>query len=371
VLAGAGTALAIALVTGARPDAPSQHSMGSHALPVHPGPAFPAPPAPNRFEGIGRLIAGPETPDRDTLCLHELAALGASAPAATLDFIETRLTGDLRAQAMTALLTQWARSDPEAALSRARSGASKASEVGATMVEIARDNPRTARILAEELSSRDAEAALIAYPAAVQGMAASGAFEDARSLIEASPGIPADARELMIEMLADQWGRSRPEETAAWVLSIPDETSRDQALVALGNAWSGNDPEAAALFAVQLAPGAVRQAVVGQAITRWASTDAQGAAEWLLQFPSSPDFDQAVARLATHPATVANDVDLALNWTENIFDPVLRFTTANAVLSELYARDPAAALQRLQGMKLLSDEERQALASQLQGRPQG
>jgi hypothetical protein len=137
----------------------------------------------------------------------------------------------------------------------------------------------------------------------------------------------------------------------------------------LGTAWSGNDPKAAALFAVRLPSRAARQAVLGQAITRWASTDPQGAAEWLLQFPSNPDFDQAVARLATHPATIANNVDLALNWTEIIFDPALRFNTANAVLSELYARDPAAALERLQNMKLMSEDERQALASQLQGRP--
>jgi hypothetical protein len=369
VLAGAGAALAIALVTGARFETPSRHWMGSQALPDRPGPTFPVNPAPDRFEAIGRLLAGPETPDRDSLCLRELAALGASAPAGTLDFIEARLKGDLRAQAVTALLIQWARSDPEGALGRACSGASKASEVGAVMTEIARNDPHTARILAEGLSSRDTEASSIAYPAAVQGMAESGAFEDARALIETSPGITGDARELMIEMLADQWGRSRPEEAAAWVLAIPDETSRNQALVALGTAWSGNDPEGAALFAVQLPPGAARQAVLGQAITRWASTDAQGAAEWLLQFPSDPDFDQAVARLATHPATVANNVDLALNWTETIVDPDLRFNTANAVLSELYARDPAAALGRLKDMKLLSDEERQALAAQLQGRP--
>jgi hypothetical protein len=314
-------------------------------------------------------MAGPPSPERDAECLRRLSALGAAALAATLDFAETRLQGDLRAQAVTALLTQWARTDPEGALDRACSDASKASEVGATMLEIARDDPNTARVLVEQLFSRDPEAASAAYPAAIQGMAASGAFESARSLIDGSPGVAGATRELMIELLADQWGRNRPEEAADWVRSISDETIQDKALVALGTAWSGSNPEAASNFAVGLPPGTTRQAVLGQAIARWASTDALGAAEWLVQFPSTPDFDQAVARLATHPPTVANNADLALDWAGNIFDPGLRLSTVNAVLSELYTRDPAAALARLQDMKLLSDDDRQALAVQLQAHP--
>ncbi len=236
------------------------------------------------------------------------------------------------------------------------------------MAEVGRNSAPTARALLNQLYSQDPEAARVAFPAVLQGMADSRAFEDARLLVDDSANVPADTRELSIEMLADQWGRSRPEDAAAWILSIQDEGSRNKALIALGTAWSAGDPESAAMFALQIPPGQTREAMLGQAVNRWASIDAQGAAEWLLQFPSLPDFDEAVARLATQPTTLADHADLALDWAGNIFDPVLRLKTVNTVLSNEYDRDPPTALTRLQEVKLLSEADRQVLSVQLQSR---
>ena len=286
-------------------------------------------------------------------------------PQAALEFARTKLKGDRRAQALSAILTVWGKNDPAAAWAWVSANEPTASHHFDALLEVfGKNSPETAAHYVAEVVRNHPEAALEVNLSALLGITYSGNFAAAQAFVNANAGLSPELRGNLYNFIAGQWARYSPEAAAAWVVALPAGPQRDQALVGLGDSWAGTDPAGAAKFAETLPSGESRQLALRQAINNWLQDDPDKARQWVMDNNHHEDYDQAVAAIATQSNFMFREPDRALRWASTIFDDGIRIQSTGVVLAGLYSRDPAATVAYIRGATNLTDEQRNQLLTQ-------
>jgi hypothetical protein len=289
-----------------------------------------------------------------------------TAPEAALEYARQNLKGERQSQAVGRVLTSWAKHAPAAAWQWARKqGAGDVRHAQLVMEEMARNAPVVAARYATEFAHQEPGEARAMAQVAIRGMMYDGNFDAARQFVAAVPLSSSEDQVTLISSLAEQWARHDPEHAMAWARTLPDGPGRTQALASLGDAWAETDPARAAAFADQLPAGQARQMALQQAVNHWNLTDPTAVNEWMSHATPSPDFDQAVAALASQPGMMQQHVEQSLAWATSISDPSLRLSTMRDVVADWAIRDRPAAINYIQTAPRLSAETRNALLTHL------
>jgi hypothetical protein len=318
------------------------------------------------LEALETLNRLPSSEQREEERLRMIEQWAATAPEAALEYTRQNLKGDRQVQAVGKVLTAWAKHAPAAAWQWARKqGAGDVHNAQLVMEEIARNSPATAARFATEFALKEPRDAREMAMVAIRGMTYDGNFDAARQFV-AGLSLPTPEEQVgLVSSLAELWGRHNPEQAMAWARALPEGPGRTQALASLGDAWAEADPARAAAFAEQLPAGQARQTALQQAVSHWNLNDPAAVNEWISHASPSPDFDQAVASLATQPGMMQQHVDQSLGWAAAIRDPSLRLSTMRDVVSDWAVRDRAAALSYVQSSPRLSADTRGALLAHL------
>jgi len=321
---------------------------------------------PEAFETLNRL---PSSEQREEERVRMIAQWAATAPEAALDYARQNLKGERQSQAVGKVLTIWAKHTPAAAWQWARKqGAGDVRHAQLVMEEIARNAPLVAARYASEFARQEPQEARAMAQVAIRGMTYDGNFDAARQFVASVPLSSPEEQVTLVSSLAEQWARHDPEQAMAWGRALPEGPARNQALASLGDAWAEADPARAATFADQLPSGQPRQMALQQAVNHWNLSDPTAVNEWMSHAPASPDFDQAVAALATQPGMMQQHAEQSLGWATAIADPSLRLSTMRDVVSDWAVRDRAAALSYVQTAPRLSADMRSALLAHLGAR---
>ena len=310
-------------------------------------------------EQLRRLDGERPSEHREDERLRMIERWAAVDPVAALDYARTNLEGDRRAQALTAVFTTWARHTPRAAWSWVTTHVpGEMPHLDEVIGEIGRSSPSLAAELASSWAQGHPSSGQELYLAALQGMAYSGKFAEASRVIGTVVVRDGEDRIGLVTFLAGQWARYQPAQAADWVKQLPEGATRDHAMMSLSVAWADADPEAAAQFAIGLPAGATRESALQQVVSKWLTVDPGQARNWVIDEGVHDDFDQAVTSIATQPQLMATQPALALQWAGNIIDDSVRFRCLSTVLSNLYARNPASALNYIRSSQDLTPDQR-------------
>ncbi|MBC8094625.1 MAG: hypothetical protein H7Y43_02325 [Akkermansiaceae bacterium] len=299
--------------------------------------------------------------------LKLIQALAATDPLGAMEYAKQNLKRDRLAQAMASIATEWARHDPAAAWSWACSrGPEEVYHSHTVLEQVSRDNPEQAARFASEFAQKQPEEAVAMTLTAMRGMTEGGNFEGARKLANDLQLRSEEEKGVLLNFMAGQWARHEPEKAAQWVQSLPEGPLRNQALIGLGESWGEVDPPKAANFAAQLPAGEQRQLALKQAISNWILNDPAEASIWVNSFDPSPDFDQAVASVATMRFLMEEHIDTALSWANSIYDSPLKIAALSEIVSYWSTHDHAGAVNYVKTVSSLTPEARQQLLKQLQ-----
>lgn len=286
-------------------------------------------------------------------------------PLAALEFARSKLKGDRRAQALSAILTVWGKNDPAAAWAWVSSNEPTATHHFDALLEVfGKNSPETAAHYVNELVRSHPEAALELNLSALLGITYTGNFAGAQAFVNANSSLPPELRGNLYNFIAGQWARYAPEAAAAWVMALPAGQQRDQALIGLGDSWAGTDPAGAAKFAETLPSGESRQLALRQAVNNWLQEDPDQARQWVMDNNHHEDYDQAVEAIATQSNFMFREPDRALRWASTIFDDNVRFHSTGVILAGLYSRDPATTVAYIRSATNLTEEQRNQLLAQ-------
>jgi hypothetical protein len=303
-------------------------------------------------------------------CASQAEALGQalltwaeSDPRAALQEARQRLRGREEQSVMSAILAAWARRDAPAAWAWARvEAADNPTELDAVLSTVGALDANTAWRWAREFAGEHGEQTQAVYAAALRGINYAGDYETAaRLLAEEKWPVAANAAALA-GLLGSQWGRYDPAKAAEWAKRLPPGEEATTARLNVGQSWMESDPAGASRYAREMPPGEVRQMLVGQAVTLWIDRQPNEALAWVDALGPDPDYDEAVAMIAT---TVPQEPQAALDRAREIFNEEIRLRTLGRILVNWQAHEPAAAQAYLAYSPALSDETRRELSARI------
>ena len=173
----------------------------------------------------------------------------------------------------------------------------------------------------------------------------------------------------LLNRLAIGWAQQKPAETATWLLGLPENIERNEALISVGRTWAETDPAAASAYAVQLPPGKLREQALNATLGAWVHQDIVAAANWMNQYGAAPEFNAAAAEIARSPAVAGGDFVAGVKWAESITDPEQRLQTIAQVLAGWAQKNPAAVMEYAKNTTALSSDQRGELLDDLQINP--
>ena len=293
------------------------------------------------------LLAEPASDARTAALIALLEEMVADAPLRALALARTASDLPLREKLLFTVLCAWAKGDPDAAAAQARKlpEADRVNAVAAVLTGAVRD-PATAVRLAVQLCRDDPARARDYGYAAITALAQVGEYRTAVRFAVAAEGAVAGESEdrlKWIQSAFSHWARQEPEYAALATVSLPDDGSRFEALLAVVADWVRIDPEGLTEFVQQLPAGADRTNTLGEALRLWVYNNPKAAADWIDRLDPSPELDAGVTALATLPQLIAVHPEVAISWAESIDNPGQRSNALTAILRQWGGSDPVAA----------------------------
>ncbi len=252
---------------------------------------------------------------------------------------------------------EWAKLDPEAALTWANSltGRDKSGALSSVIREIASKDPAKAAEVAATLSGEDQTRAY----REIAGQWGGSDFAAAKAWIN---GLPASARDEALAAALGSYALSNPSIAAGEVAMLSAGPDRDRAVEDVAQVWARTDPAAAAAWVVQQPTDDPDDAIRG-VMANWASQDPAGALAFINQQPYGELRDEAAATyiFSNRSADPQESVGLA----ESISDDGARNRALWMSYSRWMREDPEAARVSIQQSNALSDGARERI---LEGR---
>ena len=310
--------------------------------------------------------------EAEALAAHQkFAAWAKTDPLAALAFAteQERGRGDC-VEAVTAILHEWVKVDPEATWLWAQEHSPNHSVD--LLKEIAKVDPTLAWAAATQYAQQYPEHLHAAYTAAIEGVIHNGNYLVALELLDASTIPVTDetekGKDYFIDGLIAEWARYSPTDALAWIEGLPEDSSRRQgAYDALLSSWATTEPIDALDYALTLSGGGAREDTIDMSISYLAEHDLAAASAWLNEHGEGPEFDWSVSEIATKPAVIRETPETAVDWALSIETPGIREDSLVQIFTDWMVNDLEGARRYLQeNGDLLSQEAFQKAARRAQ-----
>lgn len=319
-------------------------------------------------------------------------------PKAALGFV-SEAGGMERMMGTGSILRSWAAKDPKAAGEYV---------TGTILEEGSQDGwalQRTIGSVASEWAKSDPEAALAwakSLPEDVSGNALESVIEhftsqDPEKAAEVAMGLEGDKKIEALQSIADQWSRTDPEAAVAWAEglegdardraleealqglaykdpaaavdylanTITDAEERDSLLPDVASRWARKDANSAAEAAEWLttqADGDGRARATGEVMGSWMDSDAAAASAWLDSQPAGASKDQGIVAMLRENE-LREEPGTAVAWADSITDETLRGEQVMAASRNWLKEDRQAATEYIESSASLSAEQKQTLVN--------
>ena len=319
-----------------------------------------APPSVVSAPSLLAIHTAPDTPAAEAQTGLELATLAATDPLRALNLAASAATPRQRALFQAAALRGWAARDPLAAADWTLAHVPKAGRRVAieALAAGAIADPEAAIATYAHLIAIDPVHASEHGGALAEALARDGQFSTASRFAAAGP---AACRATWLGIVYQNWAAYQPGAALENLAQIPDPVAREEARAALFVGWSQSDPAALVAHASTLPTGEPRLAALRDGLTQWVHLDPAAASAWMDTHDPAPDLDAGAAAIASSPALVAKNPEVAASWAESITDPELRANTLLDFIRLWAERDPAAA-RRYATTSVLVPPQTRALA---------
>ncbi|HTB62222.1 MAG TPA: hypothetical protein VK737_01430 [Opitutales bacterium] len=310
---------------------------------------------------LAALQAMPVGVQRDALLKAVVDAWAKHDPAGFLASSGQMNNPRLRETGVNEALHDLATKDPQAALDwlKQNPGTGGASAIEARVNSViagyAANNPADAFDYINSMSDatkQDAKLKTDAFDAFAQGMAQTGQFGNAMSLLDQLPA--GKLRNSATNSMIDQWGAAAPLNAANWIANSANPSVVSDLNETLVGSWVKSDPAAAAVYAVQAEQLLQDQGTLGgqnntdtlpNTISAWAKYDLNAAGNFINQMPASPVKDRALSTFISTASKV--DPASAIAWTTAASDPAVGNKLMVQVAKQWQQNDPQAYSQFL------------------------
>lgn len=295
-----------------------------------------------------------------------------AALAAGLTLPRTRDRGDL----VRPILSNWGRTDPQAALAAARqmpAGEQRETALQSVIIGLADQNPTAARLLLTNLSAGEpldlAQVIVCCRLAPLDAEGAAALFERAGptyrgqclravARAKASRGLPEavawaqtlsapEEQEAALGEVAGQWGESEPAKAADFVMSQPDEKTRQRLASSLVSAWAYKDGAAASAWVLALPDGPLRKKALEDLEGSWGFQDPEAVANFIIRsLPPGEERTSSLKQLASRWARPGDGDRDALEWANGLPDGPERDAFIAGACTMLPMMDPEEAIQK-------------------------
>jgi hypothetical protein len=292
----------------------------------------------DRWEEITTLASTPARTRALSALLEELAR---TDPQRALSLSQNQPDWRLRDILRDASLRGWASVAPDAAANWALAVRieDRRAVVGAVFQGAVTDPDATVR-LALRICAVDTEPAGDYGHAAISALVDTGAFAQAADFGYA---MGSEKYAFLFKSAFFEWARQRPTEALAAAEKITDPQLAAQARSQAITGWSWADAAGLANHAIKLPPGPERSQALAEALPLWLERHPEEAATWIQENDTGAEFDSGLAALANQQSFLKSSPAAALTLAADISDPIRRTETMRSVFQQWAARDPLAA----------------------------
>ncbi len=245
-----------------------------------------------------------------------------------------------RGKELNMLMSEWASSDPVAALASVKDNKDWTGTMAASTVlsKWVSTNPDAAIAWATENGKEGNETENgNFYMVGLLGTLAKTDLDRAASLTE-SMGRSRARGEAMDRVLDQYLAQRTPEATQAWAAGLSESPYKDGLMSRLAGRLASKDGAAAAAWASTLPETQNKPQVLAQVIERWSREQPNEAGAWLNQFPMSPATDDPRETFAWQ--VQKKDPEAAIAWANTITDERRRDRATRDLIKTWAEREP-------------------------------
>jgi hypothetical protein len=316
--------------------------------------------------------------------LRELTALASTNPALAIDLAqELGRTDEEKSAWVKNTMQQWAERDSQAAwqwlgqLSKNRMEQLAGGELTAVVLGAmaAKDPSKVVANLDNFLrngNSSESVSTPVAVHVGLQSLIAHGQLDLARSVLDGWAKDPAklNLEAAAYETVAMELVKTAPQETGAWLRSLPATEERDASVATFTASWAERDPRAALQWAETLPAGNMQQAAFRRTVSDWIERYPGEVSGWLGDYlarvPPSAATDSLVETVINVSPTMRETPQLALQWTNLVSDPVKRAADEENIALRWGVQDSAAAVSYVWKSSTIPPEHKAALVQKIQ-----
>ena len=192
-----------------------------------------------------------------------------------------------------------------------------------------------------------------------------GKFSTALALANAAP---AELRTNWLQLTFRRWAQRQPQDAIQSLDAVADPILRSTAFRAAADGWNQNDPGGLAAYAVALPDSDDRAYALTMALDNWSLQDPAALGAWLNTLPRGTEFDIGAAWMLSKSDGANRPPDVALEWVENISDPMLQAKVLNHVIGEWAQTDRKAVLEYVASASWLEEQRRAKILDSLSPR---
>jgi hypothetical protein len=235
-----------------------------------------------------------------------------------------------RAGAIDALASRWSQINSSDALAWAQTlpdadATARAGALNTILTSLAKSNPAAAAEFVE--NSDDPADFLPATPAIAKTLAAT----DLQGALDLTDSLPdGTTKDQALGNVLTTWSQS--DFTSAWnyAASLPDDGERGTVMVSLVNSTAQKDPAQAVSLIEQIPAGPTQLNAISSVAATWVKQDPQAFTTWLGTLPASDARDTAISQLVSSTQAAKNPAGV-LAWVNTVANPA----TKAALLQQL------------------------------------
>jgi hypothetical protein len=206
----------------------------------------------------------------------------------------------------------------------------------------------------------------------LEALVKSGNIDLARAAVEAWAADPGKLNfgPAAFQIVAMAMDKTTPENTAAWLRSLPPSDDRNNAITSFATNWEASDPGAAMRWAESLSSNEGQSDAIGQVFTRWMQSDPGAAMNWLDDYiPRTAGIvedDILIGSMILFSPSTKSDPGEAMKLAESIANPQTRLVYQQQLAQSWGRTDPGAAVEFVLNSTTIPDDQKQMLIQQIQ-----
>lgn len=275
------------------------------------------------------------------------------------------LTGDARKNALSAVFSEWAANDPNAAVEEAKKLPASGEQNQALRDVLGKwaDVDLNAAVdWAKRMPAGPTPNSVDIFPEVMEAVLEKWTAQSAEEAAKHVVSTPAGPRRIqMLSAVAGQWAAQDPKAAIAWaskvsseedrnvfvrgvlvgvaqsnvqaaadlVLTLPAGAAQKQGMEMILGQWTAGNPTEVATWAASQFQNDTKGSQLGTIVAAWAGSEPKSLGHWLNSLPQGNSRDVCCGALARHLATTYPDI--AAEWARSIANPQVRQQQLDAV----------------------------------------